>query len=180
MHGGGRTLDRLEARLAAAFEIDEIMAIRSQAIKLSWEVSADRELWRRARRLRLSAELVVSELLLSMRARGLLRGEGGDQTGKHRRPPSLADLGLCWPTANRWMTRAQKARSTSPRPKRVRFQDTAHIMKMTQTSHSEAFLRVGHRFGRPTVNQPQTARSEHGNVLHYIGMTPQIARRALF
>jgi hypothetical protein len=42
-----------------------------------------------------------------------------------------------------------------------------------RTSHSEAFLRVGHRFGRPTVNQPQTARSEHGNVSHCIGMTPK-------
>jgi hypothetical protein len=54
---------------------------------------------------------VVGELLALMRDRGQRRGEGGDQTSRNRnRPPSLADLGLCWPTAARWEAKARARR----------------------------------------------------------------------
>jgi hypothetical protein len=86
------------------------MTVRAEAMVLSQKVATDRELRRRARELRLRAELLVGELLASARALGVRRGEGGDQTAKNGLPP-LSALGLNWHTAARWEHRAEEARS---------------------------------------------------------------------
>jgi hypothetical protein len=76
------------------------------------------------------SELMAGELLLSFRERGLCRAHGGgdQKTPLGRSRASLATLGFkSWATANRWMIRAREARSTSPHPQGVGFQDNADI-----------------------------------------------------
>ena len=110
-----RTLDdRVEecARsLALAIDIPAVMAIRAKMMALMGEVGDDgpsRKLRSRARELRRHTELIVGEMLIEMRTRGLRRTEGGDHSKDSR--PTLAALGLRHARSERWQARARARR----------------------------------------------------------------------
>jgi hypothetical protein len=116
-------LEALGCRLAAAFDINAVLAARRQIVELFGEslaISPRRrrdhvELRHRMRALKRQAGIVAGELLLSLRARGLRRGGGGDQkTTAGRARPSLASLGFAQRTMpDRWQARARAAPSRS-------------------------------------------------------------------
>jgi hypothetical protein len=110
-------LDALASRLTAASDISTVLAIPRDVLEMVTSASlrtyrARREL-RRARELRRQCELAVGQMLISMKARDLLCEEGfRKKTPEGRARVSLGELGLCWPTANRWETRARALRAT--------------------------------------------------------------------
>jgi hypothetical protein len=162
-------LDALARELAGAVDVITVLRVRDEVLKMvvdmraAEKTRAQREvrrrarLRRRARALRLESELISGELLLSLKARGLLRtASGGDQkTEAGRSRMSRASVGFkSWATAQRWQARASAAPSRSFNVRLAEVSSLDGIRALVEegtwrrNDHADARMRAIRKHGR--------------------------------
>ena len=117
-------LDAIERKIAAAIDIGALIALRAEIDELLIAMPATfkwRPLRKRAHALQWHAELIVGELLISMKARGERERGGGYFRGRSK--PTRKSLGLTRGTAWRWQARARAAPTRSFNVRIVEAQD---------------------------------------------------------
>jgi hypothetical protein len=161
-------LDALVRELAGAIDVATVLRVRDEVLKLAIDMRgaettrAQREvrrragLRRRARVLRLESEFIAGEMLLSLKARGLLRTTGGgdQKTEAGRARLSLGALGLQWGTAQRWQVRASAAPSRSFNVRLSEVSTLADVRALVEevaryrNDHADARMRAIKKHGR--------------------------------